>query len=167
MIIIDIVIIGLSVLSSLLGLIRGFVKEFLSLTKWLLSAYITYISFEQIKSFLSAYIRDTIIIEFLASGVVFGIIFLILSIIFNFISRIINTKSLRLIDKILGFSFGFLRIILIFSLIFIIYKNIFFDITEPDWISDSFFIEYIDSTSKYIQKNILDLDLNNDIILES
>ena len=75
MIIIDIVIIGLSVLSSLLGLIRGFVKEFLSLTKWLLSAYITYISFEQIKSFLSAYIRDTIIIEFLASGVVFGIIF--------------------------------------------------------------------------------------------
>ena len=167
MIIIDIVIIGLSVLSSLLGLIRGFVKEFLSLTKWLLSAYITYISFEQIKSFLSAYIRDTIIIEFLASGVVFGIIFLILSIIFNFISRIINTKSLGLIDKILGFGFGFLRIILIFSLIFIIYKNIFFDITEPDWISDSFFIEYIDSTSKYIQKNILDLDLNNDIILES
>tara|TARA_B100001964_G_scaffold202678_1_gene231208 strand:- start:89 stop:592 length:504 start_codon:yes stop_codon:yes gene_type:complete len=167
MIIIDIVIIGLSVLSSLLGLIRGFVKEFLSLTKWLLSAYITYISFEQIKSFLSAYIRDTIIIEFLASGVVFGIIFLILSIIFNFISRIINTQSLGLIDKILGFSFGFLRIILIFSLIFIIYKNIFFDITEPDWISDSFFIEYIDYTSKYIQKNILDLDLNNDIILES
>ena len=154
-------------LSSLLGLIRGFVKEFLSLTKWLLSAYITYISFEQIKSFLSAYIRDTIIIEFLASGVVFGIIFLILSIIFNFISRIINTQSLGLIDKILGFSFGFLRIILIFSLIFIIYKNIFFDITEPDWISDSFFIEYIDYTSKYIQKNILDLDLNNDIILES
>jgi uncharacterized membrane protein required for colicin V production len=127
----------------------------------------TYISFEQIKSFLSAYIRDTIIIEFLASGVVFGIIFLILSIIFNFISRIINTQSLGLIDKILGFSFGFLRIILIFSLIFIIYKNIFFDITEPDWISDSFFIEYIDYTSKYIQKNILDLDLNNDIILES
>ena len=167
MIIIDIVIIGLSVLSSLLGLIRGFVKEFLSLTKWLLSAYITYISFEQIKSFLSAYIKDTIIIEFLASGVVFGIIFLILSIIFNFISRIINTQSLGLIDKILGFSFGFLRIILIFSLIFIIYKNIFFDITEPDWISDSFFIEYIDYTSKYIQKNILDLDLNNDIILES
>ena len=167
MIITDIVIISLSMLSSLLGLIRGFVKEFLSLTKWLLSAYITYISFEQIKSFLSAYIRDTIIIEFLASGVVFGIIFLILSIIFNFISRIINTKSLGLIDKILGFSFGFLRIILIFSLIFIIYKNIFFDITEPDWISDSFFIEYIDSTSKYIQKNILDLDLNNDIILES
>jgi len=167
MIIIDIVIIGLSVLSSLLGLIRGFVKEFLSLTKWLLSAYMTYISFEQIKSFLSAYIRDTIIIEFLASGVVFGIIFLILSIIFNFISRIINTQSLGLIDKILGFSFGFLRIILIFSLIFIIYKNIFFDITEPDWISDSFFIEYIDYTSKYIQKNILDLDLNNDIILES
>ena len=167
MIIIDIVIIGLSVLSSLLGLIRGFVKEFLSLTKWLLSAYMTYISFEQIKSFLSAYIRDTIIIEFLASGVVFGIIFLILSIIFNFISRIINTQSLGLIDKILGFSFGFLRIILIFSLIFIIYKNIFFDITEPDWISDSFFIEYIDSISEYIQKNILDLDLNNDIILES
>ena len=167
MLITDIIIISLIAISSFLGLLRGFVKEFLSLTKWLLSAYITYISFEKTKSYLSTFLKDTVMIEFIASGIVFGIIFLILSIIFNFIAKIINTKSLGFIDKIFGFSFGFLRMILIFSLIFIIYKNIFFNISEPDWISDSFFIEYIDYVSKYIQKNILDINLNNDIILES
>ena len=53
--VVDFIFLSLTIFSSLLGLSRGFVKEFLSLTKWLLSLYIAVISFEKTKIILSGF----------------------------------------------------------------------------------------------------------------
>ena len=53
--IVDFIFLSLAIVSSLLGLSRGFVKEFLSLTKWFLSVYISYISFEKTKIIFSSF----------------------------------------------------------------------------------------------------------------
>ena len=84
----DFVFISLAIFSSLLGLSRGFIKEFLSLSKWLLSLYISLISFEKTKIILSGYLKDTAILDLIAGVSAFLLSFLILSIIFNFLSKI-------------------------------------------------------------------------------
>jgi len=161
---VDFIFLSLTIFSSLIGLSRGFVKEFLSLTKWLLSLYIAFVSFEKTKIILSSFLKDTEIIDLIAAISTFLLTFLILSFIFNFVSKFLSLKGIGFIDKSLGFLFGSLRMILIFSLIFIIYTDIFYNQEKPTWFNDSYSIEYIDKLSVYLKKKFLEFNLNNDII---
>ena len=162
--VVDFIFLSLTIFSSLIGLSRGFVKEFLSLTKWLLSLYIAFVSFEKTKIILSSFLKDTEIIDLIAAISTFLLTFLILSFIFNFVSKFLSLKGIGFIDKSLGFLFGSLRMILIFSLIFIIYTDIFYNQEKPTWFNDSYSIEYIDKLSDYLKKKFLEFNLNNDII---
>ena len=161
---VDFIFLSLTIFSSLIGLSRGFVKEFLSLTKWLLSLYIAFVSFEKTKIILSSFLKDTEIIDLIAAISTFLLTFLILSFIFNFVSKFLSLKGIGFIDKSLGLLFGSLRMILIFSLIFIIYTDIFYNQEKPTWFNDSYSIEYIDKLSDYLKKKFLEFNLNNDII---
>ena len=161
---VDFIFLSLTIFSSLIGLSRGFIKEFLSLTKWLLSLYIAFVSFEKTKIILSSFLKDTEIIDLIAAISTFLLTFLILSFIFNFVSKFLSLKGIGFIDKSLGFLFGSLRMILIFSLIFIIYTDIFYNQEKPTWFNDSYSIEYIDKLSVYLKKKFLEFNLNNDII---
>ena len=162
--VVDFIFLSLTIFSSLLGLSRGFIKELLALTKWLLSLYIAFISFEKTKIILSSFLKDTEILDLIAAAGTFLLIFLILTLIFNFLSKFLSLKGLGFIDKFLGFIFGFFRMILIFSLIFIIYTDVFYNQEKPVWFNDSYSIKYIDQLSLYLKKKFLEFNLNNDII---
>ncbi|MBH71325.1 MAG: Colicin V production protein [Alphaproteobacteria bacterium MarineAlpha6_Bin6] len=162
--IVDFIIISLAIFSSLLGLSRGFIKEFLSLTKWLLSIYLAFISFEKTKIILSSFLKDSAVLDLIAAASVFLLMFLILSIIFNFLSKILSLKGIDFIDKSLGFLFGFIRMILIYSLIFIIYTDIFYNQQKPAWFNDSHSIKYIEKISIYFKTKFIEFNSNNDMI---
>jgi len=164
MAIFDFIFLTLTIFSSFLGLSRGFIKEFLSLIKWLLSLYIAFISFEKTKIILSNFLKDSEILDLIAATSTFLITFLILTFIFNFLSKFLSLKGIGFIDKFLGFLFGFLRMILIFSLLFIIYTDIFYNHGRPTWFNDSYSIKYIEKISIYFKKKILEFNLNNDMI---
>ena len=71
MVITDIIIILLTAISCLLGLSRGFIKELLSTSKWLLSAYFAFIFLGKTKIFLSKFLKDSAIIDLIAGGSIF------------------------------------------------------------------------------------------------
>ena len=152
--VVDFIFLSLTVFSSLIGLSRGFIKEFLSLIKWILSLYIAFISFEKTKIILSGFLKDTEILDLIAATSTFLIIFLILTFIFNFLSKIISLKGFDFIDKLLGFLFGFARMVLIFSLLFIIYTDIFYNQGKPAWFNDSYSIKYIEKVSIYFKEKL-------------
>ena len=162
--VVDFIFLSLTIFSSFLGLSRGFVKEFLSLSKWLLSLYIAVISFEKTKIILSEFLKDTEILDLIAATSVFVLAFLILTFIFNFLFKFLSIKKIGFIDKSLGCLFGFLRMILIFSLLLIIYNDVFYNVEKPKWFSDSYSIEYVEKVSIYLKKKFLEFNSNNDII---
>ena len=161
---VDFIFLSLTIFSSLIGLSRGFIKEFLSLIKWLVSLYIAFISFEKTKIILSSFLKDTEILDLIAAISTFLLTFLILSLIFNFLSKFLSLKGISFIDKSLGFLFGLLRMILIFCLIFIIYTDVFYNQEKPSWFNDSYSIKYVEKLSIYFKKKFLEFNLNNDII---
>ena len=161
---VDFIFLSLTIFSSLIGLSRGFIKEFLSLIKWLVSLYIAFISFEKTKIVLSSFLKDTEILDLIAAISTFLLTFLILSLIFNFLSKFLSLKGISFIDKSLGFLFGLLRMILIFCLIFIIYTDVFYNQEKPSWFNDSYSIKYVEKLSIYFKKKFLEFNLNNDII---
>tara|TARA_Y100000590_G_C15403696_1_gene894836 strand:- start:306 stop:803 length:498 start_codon:yes stop_codon:yes gene_type:complete len=160
----DFIFLSLTIVSSLLGLSRGFVKEFLSLTKWVLSIYFAYISFEKTKIILSSFLKDTAILDLIAAATAFLLVFIILSVIFNFLSRILSIKGIDFIDKTFGCLFGLARILLIFCLTFIIYTEIFSNVERPSWFNDSYSIKYIENMSDYLKKKFFELSVKNDMI---
>jgi len=160
----DFIFLSLIASSSLLGLSRGFIKEFLSLTKWILSLYFAFISFEKTKIILSGFLKDTEVLDLIAAATVFLLIFVILTFIFNFLSKIISLQGFDFIDKLLGFLFGFARMVLIFSLLFIIYTDVFYNQEKPAWFNDSYSIKYIEKVSIYLKKKFLEFNSNNAII---
>ena len=164
MAIFDLIFLSLTLISSLLGLSRGLVKEFLSLAKWIISLYLALVSLDKTKFFLSNYLKDNALVDLISGIIVFSFFYLILSILFNFLSKIFSMKSLAFIDKTLGCFFGFLRMILIFSLFFIIYSDVFYNSEKPYWLNDSYSIKYIEKVSIYVKKKFLDLNLKDDII---
>ena len=160
----DFIILFLTGVSALLGLSRGFVKEFLSLAKWVSSLYLAFLSYEKTKTILSSFLKDTEILDLIAAISTFLLTFLILSLIFNFLSKFLSLKGISFIDKSLGFLFGLLRMILIFCLIFIIYTDVFYNQEKPSWFNDSYSIKYVEKLSIYFKKKFLEFNLNNDII---
>ena len=165
MTVVDFIFLSLTIFSSLLGLSRGFVKEFLSLTKWLLSLYIAFIFFEKTKIILSGFLKDTEILDLITAISVFVLAFLILTFIFNFLFKFLSIKKIGFIDKSLGCLFGFSRMILIFSILLIIYNDIFYNEEKPEWFNDSYSIIYIEKVSIYFKKKFLEFNSNNVVSL--
>ena len=162
--VVDFIFLSLTIFSSFLGLSRGFIKEFLSLIKWLLSLYIAFISFEKTKIILSNFLKDSEILDLIAATSIFLITFLILTFIFNFLFKFLSIKKIGFIDKSLGCLFGFSRMILIFSILLIIYNDIFYNEEKPEWFNDSYSIKYVEKVSIYLKKKFLEFNSNNDII---
>lgn len=101
-----IAIVGLSVIISLM---RGFVREALSLASWVIAIWVAFTFYPSLAELVKTYIRD----QYIAIGVAFFLLFaasLILgSMISYLLSRVILVSGLGGTDRLLGGIFGFVR----------------------------------------------------------
>lgn len=106
---IDFVIIGIVVLSTLLSLLRGFVREALS-TANLIGSFAVAIFFgAKFAVFLQDYIQHELTREIAARVILFFASLIVFGIANIFLSRIIKFTGIAESDKFLGLLFGFIR----------------------------------------------------------
>ena len=110
---VDLIIIAIIVISALISLVRGFVKESISLASWIIAGFIAFRYFKALADVLEPYVESSIIRE----GTGFGILFvcsLIVGAIINFmVSQLVSKTGLSGTDKSLGVVFGAARGIII------------------------------------------------------
>jgi membrane protein required for colicin V production len=115
---VDIILIIVIGLSTITGLLRGFVKEFIALGVWILAVWAGYNYSGSLNPYLQPYIQDQsvrTIVGFIV--VVLGV--LIAGGIANMILGLfLKGSGLGAMDKVLGGMFGFGRGVFILSLIF-------------------------------------------------
>ncbi len=115
----DYVVLGTILLSGLLALLGGFVREMLSLGAWLGSTFAAAKLYPLAVPWVRRYIHNVSTATDIAVVVVFCISLALLSLIGNLTARLIKGQALTAIDRSLGFVFGLLRGGLIVCLLYL------------------------------------------------
>lgn len=107
---VDFFVIAILVISSTLGLIRGLVKELISLVSFVVATYLAYEFSSQIAlAWLGAIPIGSTGRMVLAFGLIFVVVLIVGKVLGNLISRVLSGAGLSFLDRVLGSGFGFLR----------------------------------------------------------
>jgi membrane protein required for colicin V production len=128
-------------LSALISVVRGFVKEVVSLLIWLTAALVASIFHDQLAALLTGWI-DTPSLRMLAAWVCLFVAVLIVGSILNYLlGKLIQATGLSGTDRLLGMLFGVVRGFVILMVVLIILPKI-LPVTEDRWWIDSTLIPY-------------------------
>lgn len=134
----DIAVLTVIVLSSLIALFRGMLRELLSLAAWIGASVITFVSYNQAAKALAPYISHEAAAK--AAGAIGTFIagLIILSIINVFILKAAKKVEIGPLDRSLGFAFGLARGVFIVALAYMVFSTVMANKeAKPKWLEDA------------------------------
>jgi membrane protein required for colicin V production len=140
MAILDIVIIVLIFISVLVGLLRGFTKELMSIAAWVISIYLAFNFYHLITPYLAAYINQDNLSNIAGGAIIFVGSLFTLSMVGYLISKAVAATGIKGTDRVLGAVLGLVRGVLIISL-FVVVTSI-FNVKSTSWWNNSEFIAH-------------------------
>jgi membrane protein required for colicin V production len=123
----DYIVIGVVLLSALLALMRGFVRELFSLVAWVGAYFIAINFYEPAIPFAHRYVKSDQVAEWTAMGIVFVITLILFMIVGYFVCGLVKGKVLTTIDRSLGFLYGLARGALVICLVYMGATMLFWD----------------------------------------
>ena len=120
----DLILLGIMLISGLLALMRGFTREVLSLVSWGLAAVAAYFAWQQRLGFdfIMPYVNNDKIALAIAAAAAFLVVLIIVSIISVKISDSVVDSSVGAFDRTLGFIFGVGRGLVLVALAYMFYS---------------------------------------------
>lgn len=106
---IDIAILALIVLSAVLSLFRGFVKEALALASWLVALWVAMVFYENFAAVLAKWIAEPSLQKIIAFTVLFITVLLLGAAINYLAGKLVSKTGLAGTDRMLGVVFGVAR----------------------------------------------------------
>jgi membrane protein required for colicin V production len=151
----DLTILAVIALSALISLIRGFVKESISLITWIIAGILAFRYFTPMSEFLEPYVSSPMIRSVTGFAVLF-VSTLIIGAIINFImSQLVSKTGLSGTDKALGVVFGGARGILIVTMVVLLASLT--PMPDAQWWQDSTLIEFFQQLAVWV-KGIIPAD---------
>src|SRR3569832_535057 len=133
--ILALVLLAVMLISGLLAMVRGFMREILSIASWGTAALVTLYSFSKLLPTAKTYVNNDTVASLVVVGGVFVGTLIVVSIITVRISDMILDSRIGALDRTLGFLFG-----LVCGLLFVVVVFLFFcwlvpEKQRPDWVT--------------------------------
>jgi membrane protein required for colicin V production len=130
----DVLLLVVMLISGLLAMIRGFMREILSIAAWIIAAIVTLYAYPKVLPIAQGYFSSTIVSTGIAVGGVFLLTLLIVSIITVRISDLVLDSRIGALDRTLGFLFGLGRGLIIVVVAFLFFAWLVPDRSQPEWV---------------------------------
>jgi membrane protein required for colicin V production len=130
----DIILIGVMLISALLAMIRGFMREVLSIAAWVIAAVVTLYAYAKLLPFAKTYFNNDIVAAAVVIGGTFLGTLLIVSVITVRFSDMVLDSRVGALDRTLGFLFGLARGLIIVVVAFLFFAWLVPDRSQPEWI---------------------------------
>src|ERR1700748_3518748 len=129
--ILDLVLLAVMLISGLLAMVRGFMREILSIAAWGTAALVTLYSFSKLLPTAKTYVSNDTVASLVVVGGVFVGTLIVVSVITVRISDMILDSRIGT----LGFLFGLARGLLIVVVAFLFFTWLVPDKQRPDWVT--------------------------------
>jgi membrane protein required for colicin V production len=152
----DVVLIVVMLVSALLAMIRGFIREVLSIASWIAAAVVTIYFYPKLLPIAQQHVANDIV----AKGIVIGGLFLgtliVVSIITIKISDKILDSRIGALDRTLGFIFGLGRGLIIVVVAYLFFDWLVPDRSKPDWVMKAKSKVVLSSTGGWLKAQLPD-----------
>ena len=120
----DYIVLGIILISGLLALMRGFVREALSLASWAGAIFLAAHYYPLLEPMVHQHIKTPEVVSMVSSGLIFVAALIVFTIVSYIISGMIRGEALTAIDRSLGFVFGILRGVLFVGVLYLVVQTV-------------------------------------------
>ncbi|EEA92801.1 CvpA family protein [Pseudovibrio sp. JE062] len=124
-------------ISGVLAMIRGFVREVLSIASWVAAAVAAYLFYGSLKPFVLQHVANDTLATAIAAGAVFLVTLIVVSYITMRISDFVLDSRIGALDRTLGFVFGAARGFLLVVVALLFFNWFVPEPRQPNWIMDA------------------------------
>ena len=152
----DIILLVVMLISGLLAMIRGFMREILSIAAWGVAALVTLYSYSRLLPVAKQYIASDMVATGASVGAVFLLTLLVVSIITVRISDMVLDSRVGALDRTLGFLFGLGRGLIIVVVAFLFFAWLVPDRSQPEWVRGAKSKVVLQSTGDWLKAMLPD-----------
>jgi membrane protein required for colicin V production len=146
----DIILLLVMLISGLLAMIRGFMREVLSIGAWIIAALVTLYGYSRLLPVAKSYFNSDMVAAGATVAGIFLITLLIVSVITVRISDMILDSRVGALDRTLGFLFGLGRGLIIVVVAFLFFAWLVPDRSQPQWVRDAKSRVVLQSTGQWL-----------------
>ena len=132
----DIILIGITLVSALLAMVRGFSREILSIASWVIAAVLTLMFYKSAIPLVQPYVASTTIASIIAAVSIFIVALIVVSLITMKIADMIIDSRIGALDRALGFVFGAVRGVLLVVVAMLFFNWLVAD-NQPTWVANA------------------------------
>src|SRR3981189_493565 len=154
--ILDLVLLAVMLISGLLAMVRGFMREILSIAAWGAAALVTLYAYSKLLPTAKTYFNnDTVASVVVVAGVFIGTL-IVVSIVTVRMSDMILDSRIGALDRPLGFLVGLARGLLIVVVAFLFFSWLVPDKQRPDWVTNAKSRVVLDGTGQWLMSLLPD-----------
>jgi membrane protein required for colicin V production len=152
----DIIVLAVMLLSGLLAMIRGFMREILSIAAWGAAALTTLYAFPKLLPTAKTYFNnDTLAMIAVVAGVFLGTL-IVATVITSRLSDMVLDSRIGALDRTLGFLFGLGRGLLIVVVAFLFFAWLVPERSQPEWVRGAKSKVVLQSTGQWLMSMLPD-----------
>lgn len=156
----DLLLLGVMLISGLLAMIRGFIREILSIAAWGAAAVATALLYGKLLPIAKANISSDLVAAGAVIGGVFLVTLLVVSVITVRISDLILDSRIGALDRTLGFLFGLGRGLIIVVVAFLFFSWLVPQAKQPEGVRSAKSLRALQLTGNWLQ-DLLPQDVDN------
>lgn len=145
---VDYFIVALVILSALISLMRGFVKEALSLVTWIMAFWVSLTFLDSLEAVLTRYIETPSVRMLVAFASLFIVTLIIGAMVNHFVSLAVKKTGLSGTDRMIGVLFGTARGVLVVAALVLL--GVLTEVNRDPWWNDSTFIPLLEPIAAWM-----------------